>query len=240
VDAVPARVASLEAELRRLKEAQDAEADEHARMLVRIAAAERARAVAEERAESLAARVRELESLGEKFRQEAEATDLATRRAELAERSAADGAEALQRTRVELEADRLRSTDLEAKLARMRREHSAEFAAMRTSRAEAERESARALEAERTAAAQTRQRATDAEASLTEAHQRLALATGLVEQIERREEMTTALRARAFARARQVLLGKVADIESGVVIETLGDDDIEEQDTESFERDLAK
>src|SRR5215472_17570510 len=169
LDVLPGRIASLEAELRRLREAQGAEADEHARMLVRIAAAERARKEAEQRAESLASRVRELESMHEEVRRETTATDLATRRAELAERSAADGAEALERTRAELEADRLRSTELEAKLARMRREHGDELAALRTVRSEAEQQTARALEEERTAAAEARKRATAAEAELAQA-----------------------------------------------------------------------
>ena len=233
VDALPARrIATLEAELRRLREAQGAEADEHARILVRIAAAERARAVAEERAESLALRVRELESVREEVRREAAATDLATRRAELAERSAADGAEALERIRAELESDRLRSGELEAKLARVRREHAEELTAIRTARSEAEHESARALEEERAATAQARQRATVAEDLLLEARRRLACATELIEEVERREEMTASLRVRALERTKQVLLGEPAEAKAGAVLETLDEEALEDASME--------
>jgi len=230
MEALPTRVAALEAELRRLKEARSTDADELARMLVRIAGAERARSMAEERAEALASRVRELEPLLDDLRRGTEATDLATRRAELAERSAADGAEALERTRVEREADRLRSTDLETKLARMRREHGEELAALRTARAESDQQSARALEEERAATMQARQRATSAEEKLAEAHQRLCRAASLIDQVERREEMAAALRARALQHARQALTGDANSAEAGAPIETLEEAEIEDLD----------
>jgi chromosome segregation ATPase len=235
LDALPGRISVLEAELQRLNEARGAEADELARMLVRIAAAERARAVAEERAEALASRLRELEALREEVRRGTEAIDLATRRAELAERSAADGAEALERTRAELESDRLRSMDLDAKLARMRREHGDELAALRIARSEAEQQAARAREEERTVVAQARQRAATAEECLAETRRRLGLATGLIEQVERREEMSAALRARAFERARRVLAGDIGELESEELVETLKEDEIEEVESDLSE-----
>ena len=233
LEVLPARIANLEAELRRLKEARATDADELARMLVRIAAAERARAMAEERADGLATRVRELEALRDEVRRGAEAMDLATRRAELAERSAADGAEALERTRVEREADRLRTTELEAKLARMRREHGDELAALRSARADADGQLARALDEERAALVQVRQRATKAEESLAEACRRLEQATSLIEQVERREEMAASLRTRTLERTRQVLRGDACETQAGgdvAELETLGEEEIDDSD----------
>jgi hypothetical protein len=198
-------------------------------MLVRVAGAERSRTMAEKRAEELASRVREFESLRDEVRRREEATDMATRRAELAERSAADGAEALERARVEREVDRLRTTELEAKVARMRREHGDELAALRPARSEADA-LASALEEERAALAQTRQRATTAEESLAEMRQRLERAMDLIEQVERREEMAAALRARTLERTRQVLRGEACDAEVGVEVETARSEEIEETD----------
>jgi chromosome segregation ATPase len=60
VDAMPARIATLEAELARINEARGADADELAHMLVRMAEAERARATHEERATAFEEKVREL------------------------------------------------------------------------------------------------------------------------------------------------------------------------------------
>jgi chromosome segregation ATPase len=232
MDVLPARIAALEGDLRRVTEARAAEADELARMLVRIAATERARATAEERAAALASRVQELETLRDEVRREREAMELATRRAELAERSAADGAEALERTRIELEADRLRSTELEAKLARMRREHGDELAALRTTRAEADQQAVRALEEERAAAAEARKRSIEAEAELAKVRQRCARAMDFIEEAERREEMAAALRARALERTRAVLTGNALDGESEVVVEAIEEKEIEEIDGE--------
>src|SRR5579862_5300319 len=52
----PPRMAAIAAELTRMKEERGAEADQLAKMLVRIAATERARATAEERAAAFADR----------------------------------------------------------------------------------------------------------------------------------------------------------------------------------------
>jgi chromosome segregation ATPase len=126
-DALTARIASLETELARLKEDREADADQVARMLVRIAAAERAKAEAEHRAE-------------------------------LAEREAAKERADLEQAKAEMQSDRSRFTDLEAKLAT---------------------------------------------ASAT-----LARATGLIEEIERREELTASMRVRSLEQARRVLAGE--------------------------------
>jgi chromosome segregation ATPase len=127
VDALTARIASLETELARLKEEREADADQVATMLVRIAAAERAKAGAEDRAE-------------------------------LAERAAAKGRADFEQAQAEMQADRSRVTDLEAKFA-----------------------TARAT---------------------------LARATGLIEEIERREELTASMRVRSLEQARRVLAGE--------------------------------
>ncbi|HZU83645.1 MAG TPA: hypothetical protein VE987_12040 [Polyangiaceae bacterium] len=212
------RIATVEAELARLKEERGAEADELAKMLVRMAESERARLAAEERMRALARRATELEEICDKARRElvvareenqrcVESTELATRRAGLAERSAADGAAALERALAELEADRARLIDLEAKLARVRREHADELAALRASHAAAAHQAARALEEERSGAARARQQAAAAEVDLAESRARLARGAGLIEQMERRDEIAGALRARALNEARRVLRG---------------------------------
>lgn len=208
IDALPARIAALEDELARLKEERGAEADNLARMLVRIAEAERARTVAEDRAHELVERVRELETIREEVRRGTEALNQATHRAELAERSASDGAAALERTREELQADRARFMTLEAKLARIRREHGDELGALRAAHADANLQAARTLEEERSVGARARQQAAAAEVSLASTRERLAQAAKLVEEIERREEMAGALRARALEQTRRALLGE--------------------------------
>jgi hypothetical protein len=63
VESLPVKVASLEAELARSREARDAEADDMAAMLVRIADADRAAADAAMRADQAETRVRALEAL---------------------------------------------------------------------------------------------------------------------------------------------------------------------------------
>jgi hypothetical protein len=63
VEALPVKVANLEAELARSREERDAEADDMAAMLVRIADAERATAVALKRADQAETRVHALEAL---------------------------------------------------------------------------------------------------------------------------------------------------------------------------------
>jgi hypothetical protein len=181
--ALPARIGTLEAELARLNEERGGDADELARMLVRIAEAERARTEAEESAE------------------------MAARRAGRAEQSAADGAEALERSTAERDADRARVTDLEATLARTRREHIDELAVQRATHAEADLRAVRALEEERSAAARARQQAAAAEVELAATRKTIARATELVEEMDRREEMTSALRARALDQARRILAG---------------------------------
>jgi hypothetical protein len=206
-DALPARIAALETELTRLKEERGAEADELARMLVRIAEAERARIVAQERADALAERIRELEAMREEMRKGTEGIELAMRRAELAERSAADGADALARTRAELQASHARFVDLETKVARIRREHGDELASLRAARADADLRTARIVEEERSAAARAQQLAAAAEVGLNASRERIAQAASLVEEIERREEMAAALRVRALEQTRRVLQG---------------------------------
>jgi chromosome segregation ATPase len=215
LELLPARIAVLEAELVRLKDERGAEADELARMLVRIAESERAKAATEQHAEFLAERVQELEANLEQARREtAEATELVTRRAELAELSAADGAASLERMRAELHADRSRLTDLETKLARTRRERTDEQATLRAARVELEQQTARALEDERSAAARARQQAAAAEVELAAIRERLAQAVVLVEKIERREEMAAALRSRSLEQARQLLAGETVSVAS--------------------------
>jgi chromosome segregation ATPase len=215
MEALPVRIAVLEGELARLKEERGAEADELARMLVRIAEAERARTDAEERAGTLAERVRELEAVHEDLRRGVQTMDQTARRAELAERSASDGATALERMRTELQADRSRVTDLEAKLARTRREHGEELATLRTALADAHLLTANALEEERSASARAREQAATSEASLAAARERLAQAASLVDEIERRQEMGAALLARALEQTRVVLVGEARGSASG-------------------------
>jgi len=221
LEVVPGRIAALEAELARLGAERDAEADELARMLVRIAEAERTRATAEQRAGALAERVRELEAECEQgrhdldaarqqLRRSAELVEMASRRAGLAERSASDGAVALERAAVELEADRARLTDLEARLARTRREHSIELVALRAAHDEACVEAARAIEEERAAAAQGQEQLAAAEADLAAMRDAIASTASLVDEIDRREEMTAALRGRALDQARRILSSCVA------------------------------
>jgi chromosome segregation ATPase len=187
-DALPARIAALEADLARLTEARGVDADELARMLVRIAEAERGRATAEERAQTTA------------------------RRADLAERAAADGAEALAGARAEREADRARVTDLEAKLARIRREHGDELTSLRRAHAETDLKLARALEEERGAVARARQQAAAADLALAQAREIIASAAGLVDEMDRREEIAAALRARGLDQARRVLAGQMPEV----------------------------
>ncbi|MDP9001942.1 MAG: hypothetical protein M3O46_17720 [Myxococcota bacterium] len=205
---MPARIATLESELARLKQERQAEADNLARMLVRIADAERARTVAEGRASELTARVRELESMREDVARGTEAMNQALHRAELAEQSASDGAAALERTREELQADRARFMNLEAKLARLRREHGEELAALRSTHAEASLQAERLLSEERSTLSRVRQQATTAEVSLASSRERVAQATSLVEEMERREEMAAAIRARALEQTRRALAGE--------------------------------
>jgi len=225
-DAVAARIAALEVELARLGEERGAEADELARMLVRVAEAERARATAEERSAELAERVRALETQLEQARREdeamrhqvrrsAETLELAARRAGLAEKSASDGAAALERAGAELEADRTRLTDLEARLARTRREHLAELATLRAAHDEASSRTNRALEEERASGAQFRQQAIAAQAELSTLKEAVAKTAALVDEMERREEMTAALRSRALRDARRILSGQEAPASAG-------------------------
>lgn len=213
---VPARIAALETELARLGEERGAEADELARMLVRIAEAERVRAAAEQRASVLSERVLELEAECEQSRRDLEATrhllrrgaeaaEMASRRAGLAERSASDGAAALERAGAELEADRARVTDLEARLARTKRDHATELATLRSARDEASDRATSAIEEERAAAARGLERLAAAEADLAAMHEAMAKTASLVDEMERREEMTAALRARALDQARRIL-----------------------------------
>src|ERR1700690_190321 len=213
---VPPRIAALETELARLGEERGAEADELARMLVRIAEAERVRAAAEQRASVLSERVLELEAECEQSRRDLEATrhllrrgaeaaEMASRRAGLAERSASDGAAALERAGAELEADRARVTDLEARLARTKRDHATELATLRSARDEASDRATSAIEEERAAAARGLERLAAAEADLAAMHEAMAKTASLVDEMERREEMTAALRARALDQARRIL-----------------------------------
>ena len=219
LELLPARIAVLEAELTRLREERGVEADEQARMLVRIAEAERARSAAEARVTSMQEALRELEgklaashqqveSTRDQLRRGAEVVETAVRRAGLAENSAADGAVALERARVELEADRARVTDLESKLARTRREHLAELASMRTAEADTGVRSTRALEEERSATARARQQAAAAESELASARRRMGRVVALINDMERRDEMVSAFRARGFVQARRVLAGE--------------------------------
>lgn len=218
-DGVAARIAALELELARLGEERGAEADELARMLVRVADAERARVTAEERSAALAERVCELETQSEQGRREneamrnqarrsAEMAEMASRRAGLAEKSASDGAAALERAGAQLEADRTRLTNLEARLARTRREHLAEVAALRVAHEDASSQTNRALEAERASGVQARQQAIAAQAELLALREAVAKTALLVDELERREEMTAALRARALREARRILGGQ--------------------------------
>ena len=221
IEVLPTRIDVLEAELTRLKEERGVEADEQARMLVRIADAERARSSAEARATStqealkeleakLSASQRQLETSKDQLRRGAEVAETAVRRAGLAENSAADGAAALDRLRAELEADRARVTDLESKLARTRREHLAELASMRAAEADAAMRSARALEEERSVSARARQQAAAAEAELGVARRAIERIGGLFDEMERREELASAFRLRGLVQARRVLAGEDA------------------------------
>lgn len=231
VDALPARIGALEIELSRMSEARGVDADELARMLVRIAETERAKSTQDERAAALEARVRELEAMGarvaeveaawedtrrdletanERTRRGTEATEMATRRAELAEAAAEDGASSLERARAEREADRMRVTDLETKLARTRREHVDELTAIRASQAEADHRAAHALDEERSAAAAARQHASAAEADVAAMRDRLARTAELFEEMDRREEMVAAMRARTVEQGRRIMASQAA------------------------------
>ena len=231
IDALPARIGALEVELARMSEARGVDADELARMLVRIAETERAKSAQDERAAALDARVRELEAMvarvaeveagwettrrdleaaNERTRRGAEALDLATRRAELAEAAVDDAARALERARAEREADRMRLTDLETKLARTRREHADELTAMRSAQADADQRTAHTLEDERAAAARARQQAAAAEAEVAAMRDRLARAAELFEEMDRRDEMMATMRARSVEQGRRILAGQSA------------------------------
>jgi hypothetical protein len=216
MDAAPARVAALETELARLGRERGVEADELARMLVRIAEAERAKIAAEERAGPLVERVRELEAHCEQARRDLDAAreqlrrggelaEMATRRAGLAEKSASDGAAAVERAGAELAADRARVTDLEARLARTRRDHLAELATLRVAHDEENVRTARALEEERSSSESARRQASTAEAALAATQGAMARAVTLVDEMERREEMTASFRARSLVQTRRIL-----------------------------------
>jgi chromosome segregation protein len=227
LEAAAVRIASLQAEVDRLTAERANDADTVAEMLVRIADAERAKTAANARAAEAERRAGasagELDALHEELERRLEAFDALSRRVGVAEKSAADGADALERARADLREDRTRLVDLEAKRARMRREHdeaietllsthSQEIAAareaVRREDADAQREAALAVEQERSAAARARQQAAAAEVALTAARETIALATGLLEELERREEMVAALRARSLEQMRFALAGE--------------------------------
>ena len=65
---------------------------------------------------------RRLRAFQHELQQAEQAVQMATSRADLAERSAADGATGLERVHAELQVDRARGADLETKLARVKRE----------------------------------------------------------------------------------------------------------------------
>lgn len=75
---------------------------------------------------------------------------------------------------------------------------------------EAGAEAARALDLERSAHAQARHRAAAAETALSGLRGVLTRAAALVDEMERREEMTASLRARALQEARRILSGRSA------------------------------
>jgi len=109
---------------------------------------------------------------------------------------------------MELEADRSRVTDLEAKLARTRREHLAELASMRkTAEPDAAVRSTRALEEARSETARVREQAAVAESQLAAARRTIDRVVGLLDEMERRDEMVSAFRARGFVQARRILAG---------------------------------
>jgi chromosome segregation ATPase len=216
---LPARIAALEAELARLSEERGVEADSLARMLVRIAEVERARAAADARADVLAARMRELEAQSEEGRRElevaraqvqsgTEAAESAALRTEVAERAAADGAAELERAGEELDAGRARLGQLETELARARREHGDEQASSRAAQSEADLRAARTIEEERSSAARARQQAAAAEVSLAAMRDTIARAANLVDEMDRREEISAAVRLRTLDQARRLLTGE--------------------------------
>src|SRR5260370_10162215 len=103
LEAAAIRIASLQAEVERLKADRANDADTVAEMLVRIADAERAKTAANARASEAERRagasVGELDALHEDLKRRSEAFDGVSRRVGLAEKSAADGAAALERAR---------------------------------------------------------------------------------------------------------------------------------------------
>jgi hypothetical protein len=151
---------------------------------------------------------RDLEAANERTRRGVEALEMATHRAGLAESAVQDGARALERTRAEREADRMRLTELETKLARTRREHVDELTAMRSAQAEADQRATHTLEDERSAAERARQQAAAAEGEVAAMRERLARAAEIFEEIERRDEMMAAMRARSTEQGRRILAGQ--------------------------------
>ena len=147
----------------------------------------------------------EIEAVRQQLRRGAEVAEMAARRAGLAEKSASDGAAALERAGAELQADRARVTDLETRLARTKREHLAELGKLRAEHDEANARATRALEEERAAAERTRQQAAAAEVDLAAMQDAIARTATLVDEMDRREEMTSALRTRALDEARRIL-----------------------------------
>jgi hypothetical protein len=192
------RITALQAEIARLQAERASDADQTAEMLVRIAAAERAKA------EALAT------------------LEVMSQHAELAEKSAVNASAALERARADMEVDRTQVVELEAKLAHtatergeaieaIRREHLRDVAALEARHAEAlatmRDAHVRALEEERSAAARARQQAAGAEVRLANARTAMAATGELLDELHRREEMAAGLRNRTIEQARRALAG---------------------------------
>jgi chromosome segregation ATPase len=99
VDAMPARIATLEAELARVNEARGADADELAQMLVRIADAERAKVSHEERAAAFEEKLRELSVAVDRLEELDDACEAMRKDLEVAHARAQRDAEALETAR---------------------------------------------------------------------------------------------------------------------------------------------
>jgi hypothetical protein len=105
--------------------------------------------------------------------------------------------------------DSLRAEHAEA-MDKAQATHAIALASLRAEYAASKRDAARLLEEERSAAARARQLAAATELRLAATRDSIAKAAGLLEELERREEMATALRARTIEHTRRALLGDVA------------------------------
>jgi hypothetical protein len=102
--------------------------------------------------------------------------------------------------------DSLRASQAEA-IDKAQATHKAVTTSLRAEHVAAKRDAARLLEEERSAAARARQLAAATELRLAATRETVTKAASLLEELERREEMATALRTRALEQTRRTLLG---------------------------------